>query len=404
MISALLYIFLFTSAAAWPVYNETLAILYYQYALVSFCEEGVIQKWDCGPLCHQAHSIPNSTRFVFKGPVYGAKGYVALMQGGADDIADNRCMVAFRGTGGVRNALTDALVFGRWPPLSLQAWRTSWCPGCRVHSGYAAAYEEVREPMIRAFQQLRCKSLTFTGHSLGGGLATIAAMDMRGSKRILVESVWTYGKPRVGNAAFVHEFEKAAEMQGAEPPMWRIVHYHDIVPHLNPFGQHEPLTVYYKHDAYDSRDASRYEVCQRVVDDFCIGPCCTAGRTNLREALEQAYALSADPSASFHCQYLGVNFVNSVSARAGCHFNVENDMHDLVGLMLDLPRMLPLSLLFTFALSCLCIFACCRCCCLRKGCSRKQAYKGQRMPLRLVSEEGLSLCGVTAMRPSVPGT
>jgi predicted lipase len=40
-----------------------------------------------------------------------------------------------------------------------------------------------------------------TGHSLGGALAVIAALDLKLSLNVKV-TVYTYGQPRVGNAKF----------------------------------------------------------------------------------------------------------------------------------------------------------------------------------------------------------
>jgi hypothetical protein len=67
-----------------------------------------------------------------------------------------------------------------------------------------------------------------TGHSLGGALATLAALDIKATFGKLSE-FYSYGEPRVGNAAFATYF--ASQM-----PVHRVIHYADIVPHVPPYG------------------------------------------------------------------------------------------------------------------------------------------------------------------------
>ncbi|GMR32075.1 hypothetical protein PMAYCL1PPCAC_02270, partial [Pristionchus mayeri] len=72
--------------------------------------------------------------------------------------------------------------------------------------------------------------LLFTGHSLGGAMATLSAMKthvkkLRPNYQI---SLITYGEPRVGNRVFAHN------AQAALADSWRVVHRADMVPHLPP--------------------------------------------------------------------------------------------------------------------------------------------------------------------------
>lgn len=65
-----------------------------------------------------------------------------------------------------------------------------------------------------------------TGHSLGGSLAILAAADLAKSHKI--DQVYTFGQPRVGNAAF------ATYYQNLVPNTFRLIDYADIVPHVPP--------------------------------------------------------------------------------------------------------------------------------------------------------------------------
>ncbi len=65
----------------------------------------------------------------------------------------------------------------------------------------------------------------FTGHSLGGGIATFAAADFFSTYSL--GEVYTYGKPRVGNKKFVEWFNQNVKA-------FRVVHNKDPVPRLPP--------------------------------------------------------------------------------------------------------------------------------------------------------------------------
>jgi hypothetical protein len=64
-------------------------------------------------------------------------------------------------------------------------------------------------------------TLWFTGHSLGGALATIAGYRLRDTG-----ALYTFGSPRVGNVAFAYAFSSR------RLPHHRVVHRHDIIPCL----------------------------------------------------------------------------------------------------------------------------------------------------------------------------
>jgi predicted lipase len=67
-----------------------------------------------------------------------------------------------------------------------------------------------------------------TGHSLGGALATLAALDLRISLGLPDVRVVSFGSPRVGNDIFSKWFEEEIG------PHWRFTHNRDIVPSVPP--------------------------------------------------------------------------------------------------------------------------------------------------------------------------
>lgn len=111
-------------------------------------------------------------------------------------------VIAFRGTDDLGKFITDAEFYRE--PLG-------WTPSCReqlrwsdiqVHAGFLKAFASVREPLIKTLHHrvLNHRALYITGHSLGGALAMLCALELE--NRFNVHAVYTYGQPRVGNAAF----------------------------------------------------------------------------------------------------------------------------------------------------------------------------------------------------------
>jgi len=243
-------------AAGHGKYDEREALKYVRYAQAAFCNQRAIESWTCGSICEGASTLARRVKFIQPGPQSGVQGYVAA-------ISETHCVVAFRGSVSRANWATDAMFWLiDWPPESSNRAHAPWCKGCQVHSGFAMAYEELRDAMKAALLELKCRQVSVTGHSLGAAVATLSSLDLRASLGYHVSAVWTFGKPRIGNMEYVESYMKAAEVQGVYPPLWRVVHYHDPVPRLppdKPFQTkvvHESLEVY-----YTDKDSSHYIEC-----------------------------------------------------------------------------------------------------------------------------------------------
>ncbi|MAJ01710.1 MAG: hypothetical protein CMA10_04820 [Euryarchaeota archaeon] len=95
----------------------------------------------------------------------------------------------------------------RMAPRDAQMWLGKGAVGS-VHSGIVLAYRSVRQ---RIYKYLKCNAsprlpVLVCGHSLGGGLATLAAYDIT---RVGYSAVgYSIGPPRIGNAAMVDDFNK----------------------------------------------------------------------------------------------------------------------------------------------------------------------------------------------------
>ena len=78
-----------------------------------------------------------------------------------------------------------------------------------MHNGFYLAYLTVSSSMKSQIQLLLSKyrgsSVYVTGHSLGGAIAVIAALDIKHTYDVPMK-VYTYGQPRVGNGLYSKYF------------------------------------------------------------------------------------------------------------------------------------------------------------------------------------------------------
>ena len=130
---------------------------------------------------------------------------------------DAHTAVAFRGTQ-VFSGLSVA-------DIASNLWirRKPWPPG-KVHRGYREAILDIAHE-INVVLHAPKRPIYFTGHSMGGALATLASTLSTGPT-----AAYTFGAPRVGNRAFVAALRN----------LYRFVHADDIAPKY-------PLPIGYLH-------------------------------------------------------------------------------------------------------------------------------------------------------------
>ena len=132
-------------------------------------------------------------------------------------------VLCFRGTTRVRQWLMNLTALPvSWDRLDSPARETA--SKVYVHQGFQLLFERLW-PLVEPHLQPDRGPLVFTGHSLGGAFATMAAAASPVRPDLLV----TFGSPRVGNPAFVDCLDGI--------PIHRIVNHHDIVslvPALDP--------------------------------------------------------------------------------------------------------------------------------------------------------------------------
>lgn len=147
---------------------------------------------------------------------------------------DTQCgYVIFRGSDADRDWLTN-FDFSRWSAVTdavlddkqldypdVYAKSSS---GVKMHKGFTRAYLAVRSEIHAMVQASTMSHWVVTGHSLGGALAKLCAVDLQYnfSPDVSVE-VYSFGAPRIGNKAFIESYNRRV------PDTWRFVHGNDVV-------------------------------------------------------------------------------------------------------------------------------------------------------------------------------
>lgn len=98
-----------------------------------------------------------------------------------------------------------------------------------THRGFTGVYSSARTGLLAALRQLPAeKQLYVTGHSLGGALATLCAIDIAANTSHASPHLYTYGSPRVGDPLFAKVYPQYV------PVSYRVANPFDIVTHVPP--------------------------------------------------------------------------------------------------------------------------------------------------------------------------
>lgn len=128
-------------------------------------------------------------------------GFVARSQ------ASGNVFVTFRGTETLGDWLSD---FG-FPQVPY--------PWGHVERGFFRLYDQCAAAVKAAVQKAPGARVIVTGHSLGAGMAVLAAADLAG----LGAQMYSFAGPRVGDLEFAKKFNQSV------PVAWRVVNTEDIV-------------------------------------------------------------------------------------------------------------------------------------------------------------------------------
>ncbi|OAA64442.1 extracellular triacylglycerol lipase [Niveomyces insectorum RCEF 264] len=230
---------------------------------------GIAPPFSCVSRCREFPELRLVTTWNTGVLLQDSCGYVAV------DDAAREVVVAFRGTYSIANTVADLSTLpqeyvpyepgegGGGDDDNNNGTRRPTCTNCTVHMGFLASWRSARKVVVpavaaarqpaRANTSISSSSATMTttppyrvhlvGHSLGGAVAALAALEMKVALGWADVRVTTFGEPRIGNAglaAFVdavfglHATQtQTPDEAGADgPPYRRVTHKHDPVPLL----------------------------------------------------------------------------------------------------------------------------------------------------------------------------
>ncbi|ORZ30584.1 Alpha/Beta hydrolase protein [Catenaria anguillulae PL171] len=192
------------------------------FASMSYCGTGeALRTLSCGPKCSSPIANTAKVERILEGE--STFGFVAVRR------SNREIVVSFRGTSNEQNEADNM-------DLSLTPWpfaAPSNARSMQVHRGFTRVYGAVRDQTLAAVRDLTRANpghrVVFTGHSLGGALATMAAVDVVASSILQARQMGlvTFGAPRVGDRAFA-QFTSGAGFRCIE----RVVNANDFIAHI----------------------------------------------------------------------------------------------------------------------------------------------------------------------------
>ena len=212
-----------------------------RYAAVAYClSPDTIASWSCGDHCDDPVTADTRVLTVYTDPISSMRFYTAITPHGI--------VVAFRGTLYPQSIFLDTNIllekYKDHPKAPDQA---------RVHAGFLMAYHAIAAKVrtsvvhamteyVKAYPHLAPHepiTVSITGHSLGGALSLLCAIDLDSYFLAIPVStmvnrirfqLYSAGEPRVGNLAF----SKFAASLDRIQSMTRVTYNFDPVPRLPP--------------------------------------------------------------------------------------------------------------------------------------------------------------------------
>ncbi|KAM4055720.1 lipase (class 3) domain-containing protein [Hirsutella rhossiliensis] len=245
-----------------------------QYSSAAYCDE-LYDGFDRTPVCSNPNdrACPNfrdttTVSEFLNDDFYGVGGFIA------SNPTRRHTVVVFKGTNSMFDVGTD---------MTKGLTACDLCDGCLVHSGFYTALNRIRPELERAVRAERRRPdrlgfrLVITGHSLGGALATLAAVHLRNAG--IPCDVYTYGAPRIGNdrlaAHVAAQRGFTARITNARDIVAAIPNYGWMIWYWRSYAHHYP--EYWYPDGLD-RGTKLYDLPRRVClsDGHCSSAVCNS--------------------------------------------------------------------------------------------------------------------------------
>lgn len=165
-------------AAGYSLFNAT-----------RMAEMSDLSYWDSARISEQLRRSGYTRTTEITDPATDTSAFVATK--------DKVVVLAFRGTSGFKNFITD---------LDGRRAAADWAKGT-MHNGFKSALDAVWLQIKSALTPYKDRPIWLTGHSLGAALAQLAALRLQ-AEGYSVHSVYTFGTPRTGDSDFVADYNR----------------------------------------------------------------------------------------------------------------------------------------------------------------------------------------------------
>ncbi|KAI0164882.1 Alpha/Beta hydrolase protein [Xylariaceae sp. FL1272] len=259
---------------------------------ITYCvgTTGIHQPFSCLSRCKDFPSLELVTTWNTGALMSDSCGYIAVDHG---IKSEHRAIImAFRGTYSITNTVIDlSTIPQEYVPYPAPDGDDGqgpdkpehMCLNCTVHLGFSTSWQITRRTVLPELKRLHTRypdyPIHIIGHSLGGAVSALAALELKVILGWDDMVVTTFGEPRVGNVGFTEYLDTvfALDVPGMDQEQRvyrRITHIDDPVPLL-------PLSEWGYRSHAGEFFISKYDLSPQPSDIRpCIGDCdpqCVSG-------------------------------------------------------------------------------------------------------------------------------
>jgi hypothetical protein len=197
---------------------------------IAYCvgNSGISPPFSCVSRCKDFPSVELVATWNTGLLMTDSCGYIAVDDGtddgrdataGLPSVFGPAIIVAFRGTYSITNTIIDlSTVPQEYVPYPApdddgNPKDGEQCNNCTVHMGFLTSWRNARDIVLPALKAAHARHPTYPihimGHSLGGAVAALAALDVKLGLGWTDVQVTTFGEPRVGNDGLVAYIDTA---------------------------------------------------------------------------------------------------------------------------------------------------------------------------------------------------
>lgn len=232
---------------------------------IAYCvgTSGVSSPFSCASRCKDFPNFELASTWNTGVLMSDSCGYVAVDHGSKDDGTMSHSkpaiIVAFRGTYSITNTVVDlSTVPQEYVPYpepgdggtgkgNNNNSTEKRCTNCTVHMGFMQSWNQARKLVLPVLKNVKARypdyPIHLVGHSLGGAVACLAALELKMAMGWDDLVITTFGEPQAGNVGFVDYVDRVFDLEGEknlvegfrdpeEKVYRRVTHMDDPVPLL----------------------------------------------------------------------------------------------------------------------------------------------------------------------------